>query len=241
MSHPKDLTALAGNLAERTRQALAQNTLSEALLPVVDLAIEAHLADFAGVTQRHSDGSFETTAPSSALVIEADNLQYNLNEGPCVQSATGSDMVRSTDVSTDQRWPHWGPAARKLGVCSVLSVELYTDRNAIGALNLYSVRHRTFSEQDVELARMIGAHASVALAHFRGTAHLWKAVDSRHRIGIAQGILMQRLGISAEQAFSYLRRRSQQDNVKLHLVADEVIRDRGHDMSSHVEAGDTSR
>jgi len=226
MTHPKDLSMLAGDLAEHSRRAITQTTLERALVPVVDLVIEAQLADFAGVTQRHADGIYETTAPTAPLVIHADQLQYKLNEGPCVQTAEGADMVASTDVAVDTRWPRWGPAARRLGICSVLSVELYTDKNAIGALNLYSTAKRTYGDQEVELARLIGAHASVALAHFRGAAHLWKAVDSRHRIGIAQGILMQQLHISAEQAFSYLRRRSQQDNIKLHLLADAIIRDR---------------
>jgi len=227
MSHPKDLSVLAGDLAEQSRRAINQTSLNGALRPVVELALESRLADFAGVTQRHADGVYETTAPSDPLVVDADTLQYQLNEGPCVQTAEGVDIVASADVAVDRRWPRWGPAARTLGICSVLSLELYTDKTAIGALNLYSGAERAYSEHEVELARLIGAHASVALAHFRGAAHLWKAVDSRHRIGIAQGILMQRLDITAEQAFSYLRRRSQEENIKLHLLADTIIRDRG--------------
>jgi len=70
----------------------------------------------------------------------------------------------------------------------------------------------------------VGAHASLALAHFRGQAHLWKAVDARHSIGIAQGIVMHQYQLGAEQAFAVLRRLSQDSNVKLHLVAAEVIR-----------------
>jgi hypothetical protein len=42
----------------------------------------------------------------------------------------------------------------------------------------------------------------------------------------AKGILMGRYGISAEAAFQILRRRSQDTNTKLHLVAQTTISDR---------------
>lgn len=53
-----------------------------------------------------------------------------------------------------------------------------------------------------------------------------KAIDARHRIGRAQGILMERFNLSAETAFSLMRRLSQEGHVKLHLIADEVVRTR---------------
>ncbi|MDT7798847.1 MAG: hypothetical protein QOI78_2280, partial [Actinomycetota bacterium] len=45
--------------------------------------------------------------------------------------------------------------------------------------------------------------------------HLRKAVESRDVIGQAKGILMQRRGITADEAFDVLRRASQELNVKL--------------------------
>lgn len=217
---------LAEDLAERTRAAVAQQVLDDALLLVIELAVEARVCDYAGVTQRIADGSFQTAAPSHPLVVQADVLQYDLQEGPCVLASIEGDIQGSPDVAADPRWPRWGPQATSIGVLSALSVQLYTDTNtAMGALNLYSATVRRYTGADIDLARLIGAHASVALAHFRGEAHLWTAVDARHRIGMAQGILMHKFGVTAEQAFSYLRRRSQAENVKLHLIADAVVND----------------
>jgi AmiR/NasT family two-component response regulator len=45
-------------------------------------------------------------------------------------------------------------------------------------------------------------------------------------IGQAEGILMERFGIDAEQAFNVLRRVSQDRNVKLSLIAEELVRTR---------------
>ena len=54
-------------------------------------------------------------------------------------------------------------------------------------------------------------------------ANLERAIESRHRIGVAQGILMQRFGLTVDQSFSLLLRVSQTRNVKVRDVARKVI------------------
>jgi AmiR/NasT family two-component response regulator len=55
---------------------------------------------------------------------------------------------------------------------------------------------------------------------------LQEALETRTIIGQAQGILMERLGLCAEEAFGYLRRSSSTDNVKLRDLAAEIVRTR---------------
>jgi AmiR/NasT family two-component response regulator len=94
----------------------------------------------------------------------------------------------------------------------------------LGALNLYYASVADFTDDEVETARVVAAHASVALARLRSERDLWRAIDSRHLIGQAQGILMERFRLSPEKAFSVLHRHSQQDNIKLHEVAATLVR-----------------
>ena len=138
----------------------------------------------------------ETAASSDELVEQADALQYALNEGPCLRAAEHGGLYVIADTATDPRWPLWGPAVARLGLHSVLSVNLFTDHRVLGALNLYYQPRDEFSEDDVEVARVVAAHASVALARVRAEQDLWKAVDSRHLIGQAQGVLMERFALS---------------------------------------------
>ena len=232
MDDGSDLLGLAESLVEETRRAVAKKDLDVALKLVTALAIEAGLGDWASITQRLPGGALETLAPSDELTVTADKYQVLLGEGPCVAAVYTDDLVVSPDVAADPRWRRWGPQAALLGVGGVLSVHLYTDVDAMGALNLYSAQVRDYAEEDRDAARLVGAHASVALAYFRGQAHLWKAIDSRHHIGIAQGIVMHQYGVGAEQAFAVLRRLSQDSNVKLHLVAAEVVRAGGLPMAA---------
>jgi GAF domain-containing protein len=218
------MPGLAEVLAEETRRAVAKNDLDVALGLVTALAIEAGICDWASISQKLPGGALETIAPTDELVVTADKMQYHLGEGPCVAAVYENDVLTSRDVATDPRWRRWGEEVAALGPRGVLSVHLYTDMDAMGALNLYSARPRDYTDEDRDVARLIGAHASVALAHFRGQAHLWKTIDARHSIGIAQGIVMHQYQMGAEQAFGVLRRLSQDSNTKLHLVAAEVVR-----------------
>jgi len=68
------------------------------------------------------------------------------------------------------------------------------------------------------------------------TDHLQTALISRELIGQAQGILMERERITAEQAFDLLRRSSQHLNRRLRDVAQELI-DTGNDPSGTTVAG----
>lgn len=53
-----------------------------------------------------------------------------------------------------------------------------------------------------------------------------QALERRLVLGQAQGILMERLGLTPERAFAYLSRASQQTNTKIEQVAAELIETR---------------
>jgi AmiR/NasT family two-component response regulator len=55
------------------------------------------------------------------------------------------------------------------------------------------------------------------------TANLEVALATNRRIGIAVGILMCRLRVTEDQAFAVLRKHSQDNNVKVRDLAEEVI------------------
>jgi transcriptional regulator with GAF, ATPase, and Fis domain len=119
-------------------------------------------------------------------------------------------------------WPRFAAQARKLGVGSMTGVLLYTDNEDFGALNLYSRRPGHFSK-DIETAGwLLASHATVAVASARTIDQLRHAMDTRHAIGEAMGILMERHQLSEDDAFNVLRRISQHHNIKLRDVAQQV-------------------
>lgn len=73
---------------------------------------------------------------------------------------------------------------------------------------------------------LLGAYCGLALAyrqHRDNARTLAEAIDSNRCIGAAIGILMGRHRLTQDQAFSLLRRTSQNSNRKLGDIADDVL------------------
>lgn len=213
---------MAAEFSEMTMALLAEPDVDHTLDGIVKYAKDSLGADHAGI-HMVTNGKIETAAATDAVVAHASKLQEEFGEGPCLQAVWSHDTFIVDDAATDDRWPTYGPKSAELGLHSILSVRLHTSTESLGALNIYSREVREFSDDDVAQTHIFGQHASVALATARREEGLRKAVDSRTAIGQAQGILMERFGLSADQAFAVLRRYSQTYNIKLRSVADRLI------------------
>lgn len=165
-----------------------------------------------------------TLAATSPVASRCDALQYELREGPCIEALVDNEWYRSGDIASDPRWPRWGPKAAEEGVASLLAVRLAMGETPIGALNLYSSRPNGFADSDtLDLIFLYALHAAGSLAAVKEISGLQTAMQNRHTIGVAQGILMQRYGVSLERAFEILRRYSSTQNVKLRDIAAYVV------------------
>jgi AmiR/NasT family two-component response regulator len=63
----------------------------------------------------------------------------------------------------------------------------------------------------------------MAIAYAYEVSSLSEALETRSTIGKAMGIVMERYQLSDERAFAFLTRLSQHRNVKLRLVAEELV------------------
>jgi ANTAR domain/GAF domain len=225
---------VAAEFVALAHRLLAATTVHEVLEHVVSAgraAVEG--ADMVSVTVRGPDGRFHTPVDSEPLAVALDELQYRFDEGPCVEAARtpGPDVVASADLRSGTDFPRWGPAAAEAGVGSVLAVGLFPagSEPRTAALNFYSFSAGGLDRSDRDVAIVLAAHASTALATTRAStakdvrlAHLEEALRSRDVIGQAKGILMERRGITEDEAFDVLRAASQSLNVKLARVAETL-------------------
>jgi hypothetical protein len=75
----------------------------------------------------------------------------------------------------------------------------------------------------IDVAEAFARYASLALGAAMERDNLNRAVAARHRVGLAQGILMTRRQLTADQAFTLLKRESQNTHAKLRTIAQRVI------------------
>jgi GAF domain-containing protein len=164
-----------------------------------------------------------TKACTDPFVRDLDELQYELNEGPCLH-AIGVEPVTTVEwASTEQRWPRFMSAAVAKGLRSQMGMRLYAGTETLGGLNMYSTSSDTIDLDAVHMAELFAAHASLALGHARREEHLSTALLTRKVIGQAIGILMERHELDEDGAFAYLTRVSSHTNVKLRAVAQEIV------------------
>jgi GAF domain-containing protein len=216
-------TSLLATLRELAALSISDDAVEGTAEGIVALACETLDCQYAGLSVFRAGGTFDTLAPTDPLVSEADQLQYQLREGPCVEAAWEETTFLSHDLGADPRWPNWGPKAAALGFGSMLAARLSIGDQTIGALNLYSTASRDYTEDDRETAVIFATHATATLVSVRERESLKAAVEGRTVIGQAQGILMQRFDLDPDRAFAVLRRFSQTQNVKLRTVAELVI------------------
>ncbi|HUG86359.1 MAG TPA: GAF and ANTAR domain-containing protein [Euzebya sp.] len=228
MSDPTQLSAMETHLAEVVVALFASGTVQQTLQQIVDLSERAVDGCEAAGILRIEDGTMSTLAASSPLVVALDQMQIDSGEGPCVDAANRATTIYVHDLIDDRRWPTFGPLAITAGIRTVLAYSLTTDRAS--ALILYAPLPAAFGPTDRAQASLFAILARVALesaqeraVDARTAGHLTEALRTRARIGQAQGILIERERITAEQAFDVLRRASQHMNIKLREVAATLV------------------
>lgn len=217
------LTGLSGVLT-------GHDTLERTLVRVAEFAVQAIPgADGAGLTLLE-DGQHQTVVSTADFVREVDDIQYGLNEGPCVSAVQLGRTVASGNLGGEPQWPRFGPRVGRLGVHSALSLPLLLPDRTIGALNVYAHGRDVFDERAHRLGEAFASPAAVSVSNAqmlaqaeRLVAQLQQALTSRAHIDQALGVIMSRTGANADEAFARLRALSHSRAVKLSQVAQELI------------------
>jgi putative methionine-R-sulfoxide reductase with GAF domain len=213
----------AAGFARLTEEMASEPDLVQTVHRVIELAPKSIPGcDFAGFTLTHPD-RLETAVATDDVVVDLDRAQHELGEGPCLSAARSERTYEIRDTRTDPRWPAWAGRAAQAGVRSVLSVQLTGLNHLPAAMNLYSHQVDAFDEEAVATALIFATHAGNAIASSEEAEQLRTALRSRHTIGLAQGMLMHRFGLSEDRSFRFLSRLSQDSNTKLRDVAAKVI------------------
>lgn len=167
-------------------------------------------------------GQIEGASATDSLARQLDSLQVQFGEGPSLETAWDHEILRVADYAAESRWPRWVEQARRLGVGSSLTFLLPVD-GASATLTMYSRSAGTFDQGAIDLAAVYARLSGVAVQQAYQVDGLRTAMQSRLTIGAAQGILMERYGISLDRAFEVLRRRSNETNTKLRDLALTIV------------------
>jgi GAF domain-containing protein len=222
MSASEDLASALAGVA--TLLSTERDVLS-LLQRVTELAVETigpcEHADVMVLT-RHAD--LTVPAASDWVGPRIVSMEAELQEGPCLEAARTSTVVRIDDHATEARFPRF--TARCLAetpVRSSVGLPVTVGGRTFGAIDLYADRREAFADEDTAAGALFAVHAGIAIAGAAAREEFTEALRSRDVIGQAKGILMEREGVSSDDAFDMLRRASQTLNTKLRDVAQGVV------------------
>ena len=172
-------------------------------------------------------GVLSTVAASDQTIMAMDSYQYATGEGPCVDASVQGHWFHAESLDAEDRWPSFTPRARALGIKAILSSPLRASDRPVGALNIYSRPAESFEVRDQKEAAVFAEKASVILSDAGAgisdtamAARFQEALRSREVVSLAKGIIMEREGIDAVEAFSRLLQRAlAQGDPLLHRAA----------------------
>lgn len=218
MEHERILE-LARGLSAALAPGDLESTLSRITAAAVDLLPDVQ---YASLTIRHADDRLETVAPTHDLLKVLDAAQYELREGPCYNAAVDAVHITSPDLAADQRFPRYAAVAVAAGIHAQAGLQLFDNRGSQGALNLYSENVGALADLDL-LGPLFAHQSAVALDYAREVETLRLAVQGRGVIGRAVGIIMERFRLDDARAFGFLVRLSQQENIKVRDLAEDLV------------------
>ncbi len=188
--------------------------------------------DEVGVTILSNDRP-HTAAYTTVQTLEIDAAQYALDEGPCLTAARTREEQLVPDLCRDDgRWPVFAEVSRQDGMRSLFAVPLVSGDECVGALNLYALGHQRLRRLRRRAScgwrpagaptpsspspRSTGCGASPASSSRR-----WPAGRSSSR---PRASSWRCADCPEHDAFEVLRKTSQDRNVKVRVLAEEVVR-----------------
>jgi GAF domain-containing protein len=187
-------------------------------------AVEIPGAQYAGVTVTRNAKHIDTPAATHKWPILLDEIQQRHREGPCLTAAWEEKTVHVADLQTDDRFPLYRrDALEQTPIRSVMAFQMFIAGETMGALNVYAEQPNAFGQASRDMGLIFAAHSSVAWNAARRDEQFKRALSSRDTIGQAKGMIMERYGVDAVQAFEVLRKLSQDSNMPLVQVAADLI------------------
>lgn len=167
----------------------------------------------------NNDGTGVVLCASDDVATRLADIQYTLGEGPSPEAVRlrapvfAPDLTRPPDTS---RWPLFSVQAVRSGAQSVFSLPLAGAGRSLGTLDLYREDSGSLTGPHLRTALLVAdavTHAVMALDHGSPAPEgvvtwLAGAETDREEVHHATGMIMVRLGVSAEEALLRLRARA---------------------------------
>jgi GAF domain-containing protein len=193
-------------------------------------SVELLGAAAAGILLADTSGELRVMAASSEQIALLELFQIQNEQGPCMDSYRTGEVVVTTDLRAQSKWPLFAAESVAAGFPSVCAVPLRLRSVILGCLNLFMSEPLPLSDADIRLARSLADVASIAIVQDQAArdaatreGRLQHALNSRIAIEQAKGMLAEHLSVDMDGAFALLRAFARNHNRGLTEVAESLV------------------
>jgi hypothetical protein len=222
-------------LSEHLQELVLENASVDEFLQELSAAIAEFGASVGGCRMLSSvrlvrNAKPALTAGSDPAALALEQLQEQ-TPGPALLALETGQAALLDGGPVGRRLDRYRRTAARWGIRSILSVPVALDEGAAAALTYLAAGPDAFDAEAAASCEAFAATAgkSMRLAVRLGAVQemnrdLLQAMKSRTSINLASGILMAQSRCSQAEAFTLLSKVSNNRNVKLRLVAEEILR-----------------
>lgn len=228
---PADDAPISAQLVAAVR-ALRGTAAADQLCAVCVQLLSIDAAAISLVVGRSTTGTF---GASSATARAYSEVQFNLGEGPCLDSIRDRHTVGASDLGAESRWPAYTATMLSTHhIVSVYAIPVVISGQYLGALNVY--RHESGPLPRAQMAALLMAAelATMPLLDLLGTDQdalddpdndLWTELGSvtRSDVNLATGMLIVQLGVGPAEALVRLRAHAYATGVSASETARNIL------------------
>lgn len=146
------------------------------------------------------------------------------------QSISGLAVKEKTpvtvlDVTKDPRYAY-PEIAKKVGIVSMLAVPMMIKEKVIGVINVYTSEEHKFSDEEIKVLQTIANQSAVGIENAKLLETALKAreeLETRKLVERAKGILMKEKGLSEDEAYRTIHKKSMDTRKTMKEIAQAII------------------
>lgn len=178
---PSPFSDLVAPLNRLAMTAGSEFSIDDMLRDLCSTAIDVLGVDGAGIMATHDTGLRFVHASERLVAVE--QLQQDLQEGPCQDSAATQQLVIIEDIAAASTWPQFVAASELAGFGAMVAVPLLARGRSWGVLDLYRTAPGVWTDRDLQAAKLFAdvAASFVAMAADRNLTKLARR-DLEYRV-----------------------------------------------------------